>query len=274
MKNLKLQKLLFYGLLFIMTAIYLGPFLFSLSISFNAEQDVFSWPIKLLPEKWTLDNYRQVWQDLPFGTWLFNSFIITLVQTICNVFFASLAGFAFARLDFPGKNIIFSLLLASLMIPGIILLVPKFIILNEFHLINTYGGLILPGLVSVVNIFLMKQFFETIPKDLEEAALIDGCSYFRIFWQIFLPVSKPALAAVAIYTFQGSWNEFMWPVIVTTTRDMFTLPVGMAFLKNEFSVQWPLLMAGTILISLPTIAIFLLFQRYFVQGVASAGLKE
>ncbi len=274
MKNLKLQKLLFYGLLFLMTAIYLGPFLFSLSISFNAEQDVFSWPIKLLPEKWTLDNYRQVWQDLPFGTWLFNSFIITLVQTICNVFFASLAGFAFARLDFPGKNIIFSLLLASLMIPGIILLVPKFIILNEFHLINTYGGLILPGLVSVVNIFLMKQFFETIPKDLEEAALIDGCSYFRIFWQIFLPVSKPALAAVAIYTFQGSWNEFMWPVIVTTTRDMFTLPVGMAFLKNEFSVQWPLLMAGTILISLPTIAIFLLFQRYFVQGVASAGLKE
>lgn len=274
MKNLKLQKLLFYGLLFIMTAIYLGPFLFSLSISFNAEQDVFSWPIKLLPEEWTLDNYQRVWQDLPFGTWLLNSVTITVIQTICNVFFASLAGFAFARLNFPGKNIIFSLLLASLMIPGIILLVPKFIILNEFHLINTYGGLILPGLVSVVNIFLMKQFFETIPKDLEEAALIDGCSYFRIFWQIFLPVSKPALAAVAIYTFQGSWNEFMWPVIVTTTRDMFTLPVGMAFLKNEFSVQWPLLMAGTILISLPTIAIFLIFQRYFVQGVASAGLKE
>ena len=120
----------------------------------------------------------------------------------------------------------------------------------------------------------MKQFFETIPKDLEEAALIDGCSYFRIFWQIFLPVSKPALAAVAIYTFQGSWNEFLWPVIVTTTREMFTLPVGMAFLKNEFSVQWPLLMAGTILISLPTLAIFLIFQRYFVQGVAAAGLKE
>ena len=160
------------------------------------------------------------------------------------------------------------------MIPGIILLVPKFIILNEFRLINTYSGLILPGLVSVVNIFLMKQFFETIPKDLEEAALIDGCSYFRIFWQIFLPVSKPALAAVAIYTFQGSWNEFMWPVIVTTTQDMFTLPVGMSFLKNEFQVQWPLMMAGTILISLPTLAIFLIFQRYFVQGVASAGLKE
>ena len=274
MKNIKLQKVLFYGLLLLMTIIYMGPFLFSLSISFNADQDVFSWPIKLLPEDWTLDNYRRVWRDLPFGQWLLNSVIITLVQTITNVFFASLAGFAFARLDFPGKNILFAILLGSLMIPGIILLVPKFIILNEFSLINTYAGLMLPGLVTVVNIFLMKQFFETIPKDLEEAALIDGCSYFRIFWQIFLPVSKPALAAVAIYTFQGAWNEFMWPVIVTTTREMFTLPVGMAFLKNEFSVQWPLLMAGTILISLPTLAIFLIFQRYFVQGVASAGLKE
>lgn len=274
MRELKIQKILFYGLLFLMTAIYMGPFLFSLSISFNAEQDVFNWPIKLIPDEWTLDNYRRVWQDLPFGQWLFNSVFITIIQTITNVFFASLAGFAFARLDFPGKNILFSILLGSLMIPGIILLVPKFIILNEFRLINTYAGLTLPGLVTVVNIFLMKQFFETIPKDLEEAALIDGCSYFRIFWQIFLPVSKPALAAVAIYTFQGSWNEFMWPVIVTTTREMFTLPVGMAFLKNEFSVQWPLLMAGTILISLPTLAIFLFFQKYFVQGVASAGLKE
>ncbi len=274
MKEIKLQKILFYGLLFLMTIIYIGPFLFSLSISFNAEQDVFSWPIKLIPEKWTLGNYQRVWQDLPFGQWLFNSILITLIQTLTNVFFASLAGFAFARLEFPGKNIIFSALLGSLMIPGIILLVPKFIILNEFRLINTYAGLAFPQLVTVVNIFLMKQFFETIPKDLEEAALIDGCSYFRIFWQIFLPVSKPALAAVAIYTFQGSWNEFMWPVIVTTTREMFTLPVGMAFLKNEFSVQWPLLMAGTILISLPTLTIFMIFQRYFVQGVASAGLKE
>ena len=274
MKQLKLQKILFYGLLLLMTMIYIGPFLFSLSISLNAEQDVFNWPIKLIPDKWTLGNYQRVWRDLPFGQWLFNSVFITLIQTVTNVFFASLAGFAFARLEFPGKNILFAVLLGSLMIPGIILLVPKFIILNEFRLINTYAGLTLPGLVTVVNIFLMKQFFETIPKDLEEAALIDGCSYFRIFWQIFLPVSKPALAAVAIYTFQGSWNEFMWPVIVTTTSEMFTLPVGMAFLKNEFSVQWPLLMAGTILISLPTLLIFLIFQRYFVQGVASAGLKE
>lgn len=274
MQEIKLHKILFWLLLIVMTAFYMGPFLFSLSISFNAEQDVFQWPIKLIPEEWTLDNYVHVWQDLPFARWLTNSVVITVVQTLSNVFFASLAGFAFARLTFPGRNVIFSIFMASLMIPGIILLVPKFIVLNELHLINTYSGIMLPGLVTVVNIFLMKQFFETIPKDLEEAALIDGCSYFRIFWQIFLPISKPALAAVAIYTFQGSWNEFMWTVIVTTTSDMFTLPVGMNFLKNEFQVNWPLLMAGTILISLPTLAIFLIFQRYFVEGVASSGLKE
>ena len=274
MKKIKLSKILFWLLLVVMTAFYIGPFVLSLSISFNAEQDVFQWPIKLLPEKWTLSNYAHVWQDLPFATWLGNSLLITVVQTITNVFFASLAGFAFARLDFPGKNLIFSIFMASLMIPGIILLVPKFIVLNEFNLINTYAGIMLPGLITVVNIFLMKQFFETIPKDLEEAALIDGCSYFRMFWQIFLPVSKPALAAVAIYTFQGSWNEFMWTVIVTTTSDMFTLPVGMNFLKNEFQVNWPLLMSGTILISLPTLIIFLVFQRYFVEGVASSGSKE
>ncbi len=274
MQEIKIHKILFWLLLIVMTAFYMGPFLFSLSISFNAEQDVFQWPIKLIPDEWTLDNYVHVWQDLPFARWLTNSVVITVVQTLTNVFFASLAGFAFARLTFPGRNVIFSIFMASLMIPGIILLVPKFIVLNELHLINTYSGIMLPGLVTVVNIFLMKQFFETIPKDLEEAALIDGCSYFRIFWQIFLPISKPALAAVAIYTFQGSWNEFMWTVIVTTTSDMFTLPVGMNFLKNEFQVNWPLLMAGTILISLPTLAIFLIFQRYFVEGVASSGLKE
>ena len=273
MKQIQLQKILFFALLCMATLIYIGPFLFSLSISFNADKNVFDWPIKLLPSDFTLDNYKNVWTELPFGKWLFNSVLVTSIQTVANVFFSALAGFAFARLEFKGRQFLFALLLSSLMIPGIILLVPKFIILNEFHLINSYPGLIIPGLVGVTNIFLMKQFFETIPKDLEQAALIDGCSYFRIFWQIFLPISKPALAAVAIYTFQGSWNEFLWPVIVTYTENMYTLPLGMASLRNELLTDWPLLMAGTILISLPTLAIFIIFQRYFVQGVASSGLK-
>lgn len=274
MKRISLQKILLYVILLGLAAIYVGPFLFSVSISFNANQDVFRWPIRLLPEEWTIQNYLDIWEDLPFGIWLFNSVVITLVQTVSNVFFAALAGFTFARLRFPGRNFIFSLFLASLMIPGIIMLVPKFLILNELRLINTYTALILPGLINIVNIFLMKQFFETIPRDLEDAARIDGCGYFRMFWQIFLPISKPALAAVAIYSFQGSWNEFLWPVIVSITEEMFTLPVGMAFLRHEFKVQWPLLMAGTVLISIPTMIIFLVFQRHFVQGIATSGMKE
>ena len=273
MKAIKLKKIVFLAILGIMTLIYIGPFLFSLSISFNADKNVFDWPIEIIPSDATLDNYKNVWKDLPFGKWLFNSVLVTTIQTISNVFFAALAGFTFARLEFPGRKFLFTLLLSSLMIPGIILLVPKFIVLNESSMINSYGGLILPGLVGVTNIFLMKQFFETIPKDLEQAALIDGCSYFRIFWQIFIPISKPALAAVAIYTFQGAWNEFLWPVIVSYTEDMYTLPLGMASLRHELLTDWPLLMAGTIMISLPTLAIFIIFQRYFVQGVSSSGLK-
>ena len=274
MKKLSLKQLLFFAALFSAAALYVGPFLFSLSISFNARKDVFEWPIELIPSRTTLENYTSVWRDLPFAQWLVNSLIVTLIQTVANVFFSALAGYAFARLYFPGKNVVFALLLSSLMIPGIILLVPKFIILNEMHLVNTYAGLILPTLITIPNIFLMKQFFETVPHDLEEAALIDGCSYFRIFWQIFLPISKPALAAVAIYTFQGSWNEFLWPVIATYSKDMYTLPVGMATLRDELQTNWPLLMAGTILVSIPTLMIFLIFQRYFVQGVAGSGSKE
>lgn len=269
----KLKIIAFYSVLLAFTALYLGPFLFSISISFNADKDVFEWPIEFFPSNATLDNYIAVWQELPFASWLFNSVFITLIQTVTNVFFSALAGFAFARLAFRGKTLLFNLLISSLMIPGIILLVPKFIVLNEFGLINSYAGIILPGLVGITNIFLMKQFFETIPRDLDEAALIDGCSYFKMFWKIFLPISKPALAAVAIYTFQGSWNEFLWPVIVTVTEDMYTLPLGMASLRSELLTDWPLLMAGTILVSLPTLAIFIYFQKYFVQGVASSGLK-
>lgn len=269
-----MKKLLFFALLSSAAALYVGPFLFSLSISFNADKNVFEWPIELIPSEATLAHYASVWRDLPFARWLLNSVVVTVVQTIANVFFSALAGFAFARLTFPGKNLIFTALLSSLMIPAIILLVPKFIILNEMRLVNTYLGLILPTLITIPNIFLMKQFFETIPRDMEEAALIDGCSYFRIFWQIFLPVSTPALAAVAIYTFQGSWNEFLWPVIATYSKEMYTLPVGMATLRDELQTNWPLLMAGTILVSLPTLAIFITFQRYFVQGVATSGSKE
>jgi multiple sugar transport system permease protein len=153
-------------------------------------------------------------------------------------------------------------------------MIPQFILLNDVHLINTYEGMFLPKIAQVFGIFLMKQFFESVPKELEEAAEIDGCSKFRTLWKIIVPISKPALIALGIYTFQGNWNEFLWHLIVTTSRTMFTLPVGMAYFRHEYKVDWTILMAGVILMAIPTIVIFLVFQRYFIQGVASTGLKE
>ena len=159
MKDIKIQKILFFGILIFMTMIYLGPFIFSIIVSFSDDKNLINQPDKITETGWTFNNYIYVWKDLPFTTWLTNSIVITIIQTISNVFFSALAGFTFARLEFRGKKIIFSLLLASLMIPGIILIIPKFMIVNQLHLINTYPGLIIPGMVSVVNIFLMKQFF-------------------------------------------------------------------------------------------------------------------
>jgi multiple sugar transport system permease protein len=274
MKGIKLQKILFLTILILMTCVYLGPFVFSVIVSFSDNKNLINQPGQITSSGWTLRNYQYIWKDIPFASWLFNSVVITFFQTIANVFFSALAGFTFAKLEFRGKKFIFGALMASLMIPTIILVIPKFMLVNELHLINTYPGLILPGLVSVVNIFLMKQFFETMPKDLEQAALIDGCNYFQMFWKIFIPNAKPALAAVAIYTFQGSWNEFLWPLISTNTGEMFTLPVGMASLRYELLTDWPAIMAGTILVSLPTLLIFIVFQRYFVQGTAATGGKE
>ena len=261
------------GLLIVATGVFMFPFLWSLSISFQPPGDVFRWPIKLIPDPATLRNYERLWTEIPFARWLFNSIWVALVVTAANLFLDALAGYVFARLRFPGRNLLFALLLTTLMVPSHVMLVPKFMLLNAFGLINTYTGLIAPAVVQVVGLFLMKQFFESIPRQLEEAARIDGCNRFQIFWKVVLPLSKPALAALGIYTFQGNWNEFLWPLVVTTTSDMFTLPVGLAMFRYEFKVEWTMLMAGSMLITLPTLIIFLTFQRLFIQGVATTGLK-
>ncbi len=253
--------------------LFVGPYIWSLSISFQPPGDVFNWPIQFLPDPATLDNYRRLWTEIPFASWLLNSAVVVTCVTLSNLFFASCAGYAFARIEFPGRQFIFYCFLATLMVPGHVTLVPKFMLLNHFGMINTYQGLIIPGIVQIFGIFLMKQFFETLPRELEEAARIDGCNRIQTLWKVILPVSKPALVALAIYTFQGSWNDFLWPVIVTTTPDMYTLPLGMAMFRFEFRVEWTMLMAGSILLSLPMLIIFLSFQRLFVANAAMSGTK-
>ena len=267
------RRALGFGFVLVASVFFILPYLWSLSISFQPPGDVFAWPIKLMPDPGTLENYRRLWTEIPFGRWLFNSAVVAALVTVSNLFFASLAGYAFARLEFPGKKVIFYAFLATMMVPGHVTLAPKFMLLNAFGMINTYQGLIVPGLVQVFGIFLMKQFFENLPKELEEAAIIDGLTRFQIFWYVVLPVSRPALVALGIYTFQGNWNDFLWPVIVTTTQDMYTLPLGMAMFRYEFKVEWTVLMAGSVLLSLPMLIIFVVFQRLFIQTAVSSGLK-
>ena len=253
--------------------VFLMPFIWSISISFQPNGDIFSWPIKLWPDPATTENYQRLWNEIPFGRWLFNSALIVTIVTVSNLLFDSLAGYAFARMKFPGKNVLFLIFISSMMIPGHITMVPKFMLFNAFGLVNTYPGLIAPHLVQVFGIFLMKQFFESLPKELEEAAMMDGCGPFETFWKVILPVSRPALVALGIYIFQGNWNEFLWPVVMSTTNDMFTLPMGMAMFRYEYTVEWTMLMAGSMLIALPTLIIFLTFQRLFIQGMATSGMK-
>ena len=263
------------GFLFVLLAslFFVMPYIWTVSISFQPPGDVFAWPIELVPDAPTVSNYLRLWTEIPFGQWLLNSAVVVVAVTLSNLFFASLAGYAFARMTFPGKSLIFYAFLATMMVPGHVTLVPKFMLLNALGMINTYQGLIVPNLVQVFGIFLMKQFFESLPRELEEAAAIDGLSRFQTFRYVIMPISRPALVALGIYTFQGNWNDFLWPVIVTTTQDMYTLPLGMAMFRYEFKVEWTMLMAGSVLISMPMLIIFLVFQRFFIENAAASGLK-
>ena len=267
------RRLIGFSFVIFISLFYMFPYIWSVSISLQESGDVFQWPIKLIPDPATLQNYQRLWTEIPFGRWFLNSLIVVTFVTISNLFLASLAGYAFARMEFPGRNIVFYLFLSTMMIPGHVTLAPKFMLLNELGLINTYTGLIAPGIVQVFGIFLMKQYFESLPKELEEAARIDGLTRFQTFCQVILPVSTPALVALGIYTFQGSWNDFLWPVIVTTTQEMFTLPLGMAMFRYEFKVEWTMLMAGSLLLSLPMLIIFFVFQQLFIENAASSGTK-
>lgn len=251
----------------------LFPFVWMVSISFKTQGKTFQWPPRLLPSQPTVQHYLKVWSVVPFGRWLLNSLLVTIVVVLGNALFASMAGFVFARLDFPLKEIIFYALLGSLMIPGQITLIPKFITMKWLGWVDTYPGIFVPKLVTVFSIFLMRQFFQSIPESLVDTARIDGCSYYRVFWNIMLPLAKPALAAVAIYQFMGAWNGFMWPLIIAQTPEMFTLPVGLAYFQNQYYTFWGKQMAAATIMSIPTVLIFIMFQKQFTEGIHFSGIK-
>ena len=221
----------------------------------------------------TLLNYTRIFANAPIARWTFNSFVICAVITAVQLLVDSMAGYAFARKEFPGRRILFWLVIGTMMVPVHILIVPLYIMMVRLHLVDTLWAAILPGLAGPFGIFFMRQYMLTIPTELEEAARIDGCSEFQIFFRIILPISAPALGVLAIFLFISNWNSFLWPLLVLNSADMFTLTVGLATLQDKHALDYGLLMAGAVVASLPMFGVFFLFQRMFIRGVRVGALK-
>jgi multiple sugar transport system permease protein len=261
-----------YTLLFAIALLYFVPFLWMLSTSFKTlpETAYFS----LLPKHPTIHAYREAFTTFHFARYAANSVGLAFTVTCLNVFLCSLGGYAFARLRFPGREVLFFAVLATLMIPDQLRLVPLFVKFSQWHLLGHYHAYVLIKLASAAQLFLMRQYFLTIPRDLEEAAKLDGAGYFKTFWRVMLPLAGPAIAAVAILEFEGTWNDFFWPLVIfNTAPDHFTLPVGIFSFVSEYRTLWPQLMAGSVIAITPIAVLYVFFQRYFVAGVASAGVK-
>ncbi len=265
-------RLLSYLLLTAGALVMLIPFLWMLSTAFKDPGSAFVYPPQWIPEQLTLESFREVWTKVPFGRYLFNSAFVAVTVTIGEVLTSALAAYAFARLRFPGRDKLFLLYLATLMIPGQVTIIPNFVIMRYLGWINTYQGLIIPSAFTALGTFLLRQYFLSIPRELEESARIDGASYFQIWWRIILPLAAPALATVAVFSFMGSWNGFLWPFIMVSTPEMRTLTVALRSFQTEYGTEWTLLMAGSLLALLPMLIIFLAAQRYFVRGIATTGL--
>jgi multiple sugar transport system permease protein len=273
-----------YVVMFTVAILFAIPFLWSLSTSFRTIADTVS-GFSLLPEHWTTIGYHDVFHKYHFGRYTLNSAIIAGVVTASNLFLASLGGYAFARLKFPGREPLFLLVLGTLMIPDQLRLVPVYQMLvnwipgwvghvgwHDASFVNR-NGVILINLISASSLFLMRQYFLTIPRDLEEAAKLDGAGYFKTYRRVMLPLAGPALAAVAILTFQGSWNSLFWPAVLLQDESQHTIPLGLAFFQQVYTTLWPQLMAASVTAILPILILFVLFQRYFVAGVAASGVK-
>ena len=249
------------------------PFLWMLSTSLKTDLEVYSFPPTVIPKEVKWSNYPEALTLQPFGRFFFNTAVVALFSVAGQLLFCSMAAYAFARLRFRWRDKIFALYLATMMVPAIVTLIPAYLLITAFGWMNTYYALIAPTLSSVWGIFLLRQFFQTIPKDLEDAARIDGAGDFTIYRKVILPLSKPALATLAIFGFMNSWKDFLWPLVVTNHNDMRTVEVGIAQFSSIYTTDWPHQMAAVVVVMLPMLIVFLIAQRYFVRGITLTGLK-
>ena len=254
--------------------IMLFPFLWGISTSLKDMREVLSSPFNLIPREITLVNYANVVKSIPIVRFFINSLIVSVTITVSQLFTCSLSAYAFARLRFPFRDGLFYILLGTMMIPQHVIMIPVYIILNFFRLIDTYAAMIVPFISGAFGTFLLRQFFLTIPKELEEAATLDGCGHLRFLFRIMLPLSRPILATLAIFTFMWSWNNYLWPLIVTNRIEIRTLQYGLAMFKEEGGLNWGQLMAGTTIATVPILVMFLALQKQFIQGITLTGLRE
>jgi ABC-type glycerol-3-phosphate transport system permease component len=263
-----------YAILIVAAVIALLPFGYVISTSFKSTMALFAYPPDWLPDEPTIDNYRNLLSRYPFWRWLLNSFIVAGSVTAIKLVIDSMAGYAFAKMRFPGKDALFLVVLISLMVPFASLLIPTFIIVRDLGLLNTYWGLILPGLASPIGVFMMRQFIESLPIDLENAARLDGCSEFQIYRRVILPLVRPGLVVLGVFTFMVQWTSYLWPLVVVTKPEMATLTVGARSLTSTFTQDWGLNSAAAVLSMLPMIFFFIFLQRYFIAGSIAGALKE
>ncbi len=262
-----------YVLLLAIAVLFVVPFVYTLSTSFKTIPD--SVRVSFIPHPFTTSAWREVWTQYDFRRFIENSLFLAVTITVCNILLGGLGGYAFARLRFPGRTVLFFLVLGTLMVPDQLRLIPIFVLLTHWHLIQTFRGYILINLVTATNLFFMRQYFSTIPKDFEEAAKLDGAGYFKTFWRVMLPLAAPAAAALTILQFQGTWNDFFWPLIIfgQGSPHLYTVQLGLAELNFSYSTLWPEIAAGSVIAILPILLIFVVFQRYFVAGAVAAGVK-
>ncbi|GAC91347.1 sugar ABC transporter permease [Anoxybacillus flavithermus NBRC 109594] len=271
---MRFGKALLYTILVLYAIVTMIPFLWALSSSFKTLEEIVSGSISFIPKDFTLDNYKQIFieQEL-FPRWFMNSVIIAVTVTMLNLIFNSMAGYALARLHFRGKQTIFMIILAVLMIPAQVTMIPNYLILKQLGWLNSYQGMIVPAMINATFIFMMRQFFINFPKELEEAAALDGLSRIGTFFRIVLPLARPALAAQAIFVFMGSWNDFMRPLIILSDPNLFTLPLGLNSFKGQYISYWNYIMAASMVFTMPVLVIYAFFNRYFIKGISFTGGK-
>lgn len=272
-KKVEKYDVLTFVLIMLGSGLMLFPFIWMILSAFKTRADVYAYPPKWIPSSFNLDNFKRVFEMIPFGRYYFNSIFTSIAQTFIQILLSLTTGFAIAKLNFPGKKFIITIIQSSMFVPAVVTMIPLFFLVNSLGLVDTYAGIILPQVFSGFTIFLVASFFVSIPNELMEAAKLDGCGYFRIFTQIVLPNSKSAIATATLFSFLGHWRSYTWPLIVTNSTNLRTLPIGLKYLVQESSSEYQVMVAASLMTIIPVLIIYLIYEKQLVKSITLTGIK-